>query len=107
MFSKIDYERLEALTNTEELNEYIVEYFSNNTIDHVKYKKALSILTLTQKGLTLSEIMDITKMTVDEWNILVACLKTYLMKYRTFWKINNENFKKAIYRQILVKPAIS
>ncbi len=65
-------------------------------MDLEKLKKTLSILTITEKGLAVAEIFQITQLSLTEWNHLIAILKTYLMKYRGLWKINNEPFKKAI-----------
>lgn len=61
----------------------------------------LCVLTLTQKGLTTSEIFLASKITQQDWNKLLAVFKTFLMKYGDFWKINNESFKKAIHSTYL------
>ena len=61
----------------------------------------MSVLTLTQKGLTTSEIFQASKINQQDWNKLLAVFKTFLMKYRDYWKINNEPFKKAIYAKYL------
>jgi hypothetical protein len=53
-------------------------------------------MTITEKGLTLAEILQLTHLSPTEWNHLIAVFKTYMMKYKGLWKINNEPFKKAI-----------
>lgn len=60
-----------------------------------------SLLTITQKGLTTAEIFLASKITQPEWNKLVAVFKTFLMKYKNYWKINNEPFKKIIFARYL------
>ena len=66
-----------------------------------KFKTVISILTLTQKGLSVNEIFLISKINSSDWNNLLAIFKTFLMKYKGLWKINNEVFKSIVTKMYL------
>lgn len=42
------------------------------------------------------EILTLTGASEKEWNYILAIFKTFMMKYKDLWKVNNETFKKAI-----------
>ena len=70
-------------------------------MSEIKFKTIISILTLTQKGLSVNEIFLISKINLNEWNNLLAVFKTFLMKYKGLWKINNEVFKAIVTKKYL------
>lgn len=55
--------------------------------------------TITQKGLTVSEIMEICKITMDEWKLFLAYFKVFLMHHRQYWIINNDLFKGVLLKK--------
>ena len=85
-----------AIDSVSALNEFILDFYSDKFTKPEIFRSVMSLLTLTQKGLTTSEIFLATKITQEDWNKLIAVFKTFLMKYKNFWKINNEAFKKTI-----------
>jgi hypothetical protein len=82
-----------------------LDFYSTAIVDKTKYEKVLSALTITEKGLLLQEIFDLTKVTPREWAMFVGVFKNYMMKYRGLWKITNEFFKKAIRQKYLQDEA--
>lgn len=59
ILEEVDFSRVEACESTVELVDYVLEYFENRIVTPEKYKKVLSVLCLTFKGLHLDEILDI------------------------------------------------
>lgn len=78
-----------------------MDFYADKITNREIFRNVLCVLTLTQKGLTTSEIFLASKITQQDWNKLLAVFKTFLMKYGDFWKINNESFKKAIHSTYL------
>ena len=74
----------------------MIDFYSDVLMPYTKFRKLIALFTLTQKGLTSSEVLEATKVTSTQWNKAIAVFKVFLMKYQEFWKINNEVFKKAI-----------
>ena len=73
-------------------------------MDYEKFKGVLVALNITEKGLSETEISTLTGATTKEWNFILAVFKTFMMKYRDLWKINNETFKKAIRQMFQDEP---
>ena len=84
-----------------DLNDFLLDFFSDKITKPEIFRSVFSLLTITQKGLTTAEIFLASKITQPEWNKLVAVFKTFLMKYKNYWKINNEPFKKIIFSRYL------
>lgn len=66
----------------------------------------LSILTLTFKGLLREELIAISGMNLEEWNLLLVFFKSFFFTFRGLWKITNESFKKLIQKKYLSDKAI-
>jgi len=96
IFQKIDFHKLETLTDIYELNSYLLDYFSQNIADPEKFKGILVALNITEKGLSEEELLALTNISQKEWRMIVAVFKTFMMNYKDLWKINNETFKKVI-----------
>ena len=84
------------IDNVNDLNDFVVDFYGKHLVDEQKFKRTLVCLTITDKGLTLTEILQFTSLTMSEWNSILAIFRTYLMKYKGLYKINNESFKKTI-----------
>jgi hypothetical protein len=95
IYASIDYSKIEGINDMLQLNDFILEFYEN-LCDRAHYRKALCALTITDKGLTTAEISQLTNLTHPEFICLVAVFRTFMMKYKNLWKINNETFKKAI-----------
>mgnify|MGYP007016669404 FL=1 len=120
VFANFDYQKLEgkritlrelfvtysnlAAETVPELITFILDHFSKTIISPEKFTMVMSLFVLTQKGLSESEIIAITKITHNQWNFIIAIFKTFLMKYTSFWKINNEVFKKGVTASFLTNP---
>ena len=65
-------------------------------MDTEKFRAVLVALNITEKGLSQMEILTLTGISEKDWRHVVGVFKTFLMKYKDLWKINNETFKKAI-----------
>lgn len=83
-----------------------MDFYSENIATPEIFRNVMCYLTLTQKGLTDAELLLGSGITQKEWNKLVAVFKTFFMKYKIFWKINNETFKKAITNQYISNQSI-
>lgn len=80
----------------DDLFNYVLAFYSKTLMDPEKLKKILGVFTITQKGLSLDEMLNVCKITVDEWRIFLAIFKTFIMHYKGYWIINNDMFKKVI-----------
>jgi len=96
IFQKLDFEKLREINNIDQLNHFILDHFSNNIMNPESFKALLTAMTITEKGLTETELLDLVKVQTKEWKFLVAVFKNFFMKHKDLWKINNEPFKKAI-----------
>jgi hypothetical protein len=50
ILSEMDFERIENIHNTDDLMDYILEYFENRIMKKEKFQKVCSLLILTFKG---------------------------------------------------------
>ena len=96
---------LVAIKDINELNLYLLEYFSHNITDFDKFAGIMAALNITEKGLSEMEILTLTGANEKEWNYILAIFKTFMMKYKDLWKVNNETFKKAIRAKFQEDPA--
>eukprot|EP01017_Pseudomicrothorax_dubius_P048908 TRINITY_DN9001_c0_g2_i1.p1 TRINITY_DN9001_c0_g2~~TRINITY_DN9001_c0_g2_i1.p1 ORF type:complete len:336 (-),score=56.78 TRINITY_DN9001_c0_g2_i1:34-1041(-) len=101
MLESIDYEELKDINNTEQLFDFILEFYSQKMLQAEKFRKILCAITLTQKGLTLAELTHLVRINDREWKKLIAVFKVFLMTYKGYWKINSEPFKKAVYEKFM------
>jgi hypothetical protein len=56
----------------------------------------MGLFVCTQKGLTRSEILLISKVTPDELKLFGVVFGNFLMKYRHLWMIKNDSFRKCL-----------
>lgn len=96
IFQKLDYAKFVEVKNFIELLEFILDFYSNNLMNKEKFIKLLRISTLTQKGLTIEELVGITGITDDEWKLFVACFKVFILSFKGMWIMNNDSMKKII-----------
>lgn len=75
----------------------MLDYYSEKLIsDKKKFIKLLLAFAHTQKGLSVSEIILVCKVTEAEWKLFVAFFKIYLMRFKEYWIINNDLFKSVL-----------
>ncbi len=96
IYQKLDFEKLKEINDVDGLLFFLLDYFSKNIMDPDNFKALLTAMTITEKGLTETELLDLVRIQPKEWKSLVAVFKNFFMKYKDLWKINNEPFKKAI-----------
>ncbi|EAS04845.2 Sm protein (macronuclear) [Tetrahymena thermophila SB210] len=96
IFEKLDYDKLAEVKDFNQLIEFILDFYSNSLMNKDKFIKLLRVFTLTQKGLTIEEIMGVTLITEDEWKLFLACFKVFILSYKGMWIMNNDALKKVI-----------
>lgn len=80
----------------------MLDIFENKIMDSQKYIDLLVYLCLTFKGITLSELFELAKINLEEWNLALAFFKTYFNCYKnTYWSISNDVLKKSIIKKYL------
>lgn len=68
-------------------------------MDEEKFIKLIRVFTLTQKGLTIEEIMKITGVTEIEWTLFAVVFKVFVLKYKNYWIMNNDTMKRVILKK--------
>jgi hypothetical protein len=57
IISELDLAEVEKIDNIERLFEFVLNFYENRLVSREKFKKTLLAITITQKGLTLPELM--------------------------------------------------
>lgn len=64
-----------------------------------KFIKLMRIFTLTQKGLTIEEVMEMTGITEAEWKLFMACFKVFVINYNGYLIMNNNTMKRVFLKK--------
>lgn len=92
----LDYQKFDTIDKTDDLMNYILEFYETRLMPKEKFIKTCIVLNITFKGLSHSEMIRIVKYGKFEWEKLIAIFKSFFFVYRGYWKVSNELFKKAV-----------
>ena len=101
LLSDFDYEIVDGINHTDELMDYILEYYEGRLMHRDKFMKTCVVLNLTFKGLSRPEMNRIMDFKQYEWELLIAIFKSFFFVYQGFWKVSNEIFKKAVNKRYM------
>jgi hypothetical protein len=94
---QIQKEKLSKVKNVEGLFDYILEFWSKILFpNEEKFKELIGLLISTQKGLTRSEIISITKIDHEDLKLFITVFRAFLMNFKDLWMIKNDSFKRSI-----------
>lgn len=85
--------------------EYILELYSNHLMTKDKFVKLLTLFTLTQKGLTIEEVINVTNVSDEEWKLFISCFKVYILNFKGLWIMNNDSMKKVVIEKFNVESS--
>ena len=93
----IDRSQIKALRNVEEMFGFVLEFWSKTIFSNEEqFKELINLLISTQKGLTKSELLSVTRMDSEELKVFTTIFKPFLMNFNGLWMIKNDTFKESI-----------
>jgi hypothetical protein len=104
MLSSLNYKSLESLEDEVKLVIFVIEFYENKLTTKINLLQILSMLCLTHKGLTTTEILRVVKIEPEDLSRILAVFKCYLMCYQGFWVCNNEILRAALDELYYCKP---
>lgn len=76
---------------------FVLEFWSKTIFSNEEqFKELINLLISTQKGLTKSELLSVTRMDSEELKIFTTIFKPFLMNFNGLWMIKNDTFKESI-----------
>jgi hypothetical protein len=94
---EIDQQKLKTLPTVDSLLDYVLEFWGRRIFrSEDKFRELMGLFVCTQKGLTRSEILLISKVTSEELKLFGVVFGNFLMKYRHLWMIKNDSFRKCL-----------
>ena len=60
---------------------------------------------MTQKGLTIEELVGMTGVLDEEWRVFIACFKAFVLNFKGLWIMNNEIMKRVVLEKYKVDHA--
>lgn len=105
LFEKLDYAKLATVKDFVNLIEFIVDFYSDHLFHKEKFLKLLRVFSLTQKGLTLEEIMFLTDVNEEEWKLFLSCFKVFVLGFKGLWIFNNDSMKRVVLDKFKLEPA--
>lgn len=100
MFLSLDLDQVSKIDNIDDLFTFVLGFFEGKiTSTKDKFISTVASLCITQKGLTAEEIMKLNDISSQEWDLLVAIFKLFILVFNGLWKVNNEPFKEAFMKK--------
>lgn len=99
IFENFDLSVFESISQTDELMDYILEFYETKLMPKEKFIKTCVLLNLTFKGLSQQELNRVCNFGQYEWQKMIAVFKSFFFFFQGFWKVSNELFRKAVERR--------
>lgn len=94
---KVDKDKIKETRNSDQLFDYILEFWSHQIFNsEEQFKEILNLLVSTQKGLTKSEILSISKVDPEDLKLFFTIFRPFIMNFQSLWMIKNDSFKMAV-----------
>ena len=95
------YSVFNQITNESCIPSILLNYFEQKICDATQFKEVMLFMTLTFKGLTLEELMHLTKITIQQWKLLLVFFKPYFFTFKGLWSVSDESFKSSVLNRYL------
>jgi hypothetical protein len=83
--------------SVDNLLDYVLEFWGKRLFrSEDKFRELMGLFVCTQKGLTRSEILFISKVSSEELKVFGVVFNSFLMRYRQLWMIKNDSFRKCL-----------
>ncbi|CAD8161669.1 unnamed protein product [Paramecium pentaurelia] len=105
ILKELNLQQIKHFRTVEELFTFQLKFFSESFIftpktpelkQDPKFIQLITVLAITQKGLTYKEIQSVCEFEEKQWKLFLLFFKIFLMKHRELWIIHNEIFKKCV-----------
>ncbi|CAK69854.1 unnamed protein product (macronuclear) [Paramecium tetraurelia] len=105
ILKELNLQQIKHFRTVEELFTFQLKFFSESFIftpktpelkQDPKFIQLITVLAITQKGLTFKEIQSVCEFEDKQWKLFLLFFKIFLMKHRELWIIHNEIFKKCV-----------
>lgn len=79
----------------------IIETLEDKIISRQKYTDLMIYISITFKGLTLKELLSLSGVDAEDWNLIFTFFKSFFNIYKGLWTLSNDQFKKVIEQRYL------
>jgi hypothetical protein len=90
-------EEVFGLQDLASLSCFILQYFSSRIVKAEIFKEIMLVLSVTQKGLTVEELIRLSMASQDDLRVIFLVFRVFFMNYEGFWKNNSDIFRKAVF----------
>lgn len=90
-----------GITNETCIPTLLIEFFEDKICQPSQFREVMLFLTLTFKGLTLTELMNLTKIDQQQWKQLLVFFKPYFFTFKGLWSVSDESFKHSVSKRYL------
>lgn len=93
---KLKSGELQKVGSVLELYDCILDMYGQVPAFKGKLIETLMYLTLTQKGITIKEFIQLTKFSEDDWYIFETIFRPVIVKYDKIYSIKSSGFSKRV-----------
>lgn len=102
ILSSVDFEQMfGSLLEYEDIIGMVLTYFEDKIVPREQYRCLMIYLSLTFKGLTLSEVFSLTGIAQQDWLHILVFFKPYFFTFKGLWSISNESLKQLVQKHYL------
>lgn len=84
----------------------ILEFYSTHLMNKEKFIKLLTVFSLSQKGLTIEEIIAITNVSDEEWKLFLGVFKVFVLNFKGLWIVNSDLLKRIVFEKFKLEPSL-
>jgi len=97
ILSSVDFEQMfGSLLEYEDIILMVLTFFEDKIVPKEQYRRLLIYLSLTFKGLTMSEVFSLTGISEQDWLHILVFFKPYFFTFKGLWSISNETLKQLV-----------
>jgi hypothetical protein len=94
---KMSFKKLDKIQSIQDLYNLVIDFWTEHSPLKNRLENILTYLSLTQKGLSQKEIINIGRMTESEWSILQVIFSPVIIKYEGVYSIKSTSFIQTLF----------
>jgi hypothetical protein len=94
---KMSFKKLDKIQSIQDLYNLVIDFWTEHSPLKNRLENILTYLSLTQKGLSQKEIINIGRMTESDWSILQVIFSPVIIKYEGVYSIKSTSFIQTLF----------